>query len=243
MGVSPDYNSPYIQAGINAYLNWYALMWTKYSDRPLKTAFVPNVQDMRKAKDIMKDVKPPMLLASIARLEINEVMGGGAKKFHKIVTGIDQRKGTSVVRTLTPIRMGLLTNFRTDQGPDISKFIQMMLNSYPGTTFYFEDDTGLRIACRVYVDSGADFPQSDISNAGDMFLLEPVVSMTTYIGTREDMGLIRDIRVTWSEGKGGILTTMSKDLQTGEFRKMDSEDTNIKYTDPFDSTSSQWKGK
>jgi hypothetical protein len=241
MAATPDYESPYIQAAISAYLNWYAMEWTKYSDRPLKTAFVPNVADMRKAKDVVKSISPPMLLASIARLEINSVMGGAAKKFHKITTGINQHKGTSVVRSLIPIKMGLLTNFRTDNGADISKFIQMMLLTYPGTTFYFEDDTNLRVACRVYVDDGADFPQSDISNAGDMFLLEPVVSMSTYIGTREDRGLIREIRVKLNEGTGGIISTVSYDALTGEYVEIEPKD--IKYTDPFDRTSTQWKGE
>lgn len=241
MAVLPEYDSPYIQAAINAYLNWYAMEWTKFSDRPLKTAFVPNIADMRKAKDVLKNVEPPMLLASIARLEINSAVGGGSKKFHQITTGINQREGTSVVRTLIPIRMGLLTNFRTDNGTDIAKFIQMMLLTYPGTTFYFEDDTNLRIACRVNVDDGADFPQSDIANAGDMYLLEPVVSMTTYIGTREDRGIIREIKVRLKEGTGGILTTVSYDANSGEF--VEIEPKNIKYTDPFDRTSTQWKGE
>jgi hypothetical protein len=236
----PDFNSPFIEAGIKAYLDWYTLLWTRYSDRKLKATFVGNVADMRKAKDTIKNVESPILLAGIARIELDMNRGAGARRFQQILTGLDRSKGKSNISTLIPVRIGVVTVFRTDKGPEVKSFIEMMLNCYPGTVFYFEDDWGFRIACRVNIEDGQDFPAADIAGPGDMYQLEPVVSFNTYIGTVEERGLIRDIKVKYSAGTGGVATTIYVDEKTNALTELD--ETKMKYTDPFDKRSSQWKG-
>lgn len=238
--IKPDNNSPYIEAGARAYLRWVQMLWTQYSKRQLKTAYVGNVDDMRKFKDVVKDVIPPLLSIAFVRLELDQTRGAGARKFNRVLTGIDRNRGKSVIRRLTPVRLGFTVRFKTDDGREAVSFAQMMLNAYPGMTFYFEDNLNFRVACRLHLDEGYDLPPADISNAGDLYTMESVFSMDTYIGTVEEQGLIRSIQVRYSAGTGGVATTIFVDEATGKITELEESD--LEYTGPFDKTSSQWKG-
>jgi len=238
---NPDYNSPYIQAGINAYLNWIKLLWPSYCKRNIDTAFVGNVMDLRKAKDIMKEVRPPYLLVALARIELNTDMGGGAKRFHTINTGMDISRSKSVIRHMAPVRIGFVTRFVTDKGDETVSLASLFLNNYPGTVFYFEDNTGLRIGCRLNLDSSVDLPQADIGGPGDLYAIEPVISLNTWIGTTKEQGLVKTIKVNLNEGTGGVISTISLDVENGLVQDLDGKI--LKYTDPFDKKSSQWKGE
>lgn len=240
------YVSPFIEAGIQAYIQWFTNEWTKYQPdkhRKLKGVLLGNVTDLRKAQDTLKSegIKDlPRLHVAMARMELNGDRGGGAKRFHKINSMIDRDAGKSHVRTVVPVRVGLVTNFITDRADEVKLLSEAMLNNYPGTSFFFEDDVGFRMECRVFLDDGVDFPQQDISSPGDLYLVEPVVSMTNYIGTRTEVGIVREIRVRWKEATGSVITSVAVDAETGKTSPL-LEHT-VKYTDPFDKTSSQWKG-
>lgn len=235
-----DFSSPFIEASVIAYLDWLRFLWSSFSRRELTTAFVGNVDDMRKMKDTTKDVDLPTVAVAFARLEIDSAKGGGARKFNAINTGIDRDRGIAVMRRMIPVRMGFTVRVRSDQGNDIVRFVEAMLNEYPGYTFYFEDDLNFRVACRLNIDEGYDIPQNDIAGPGDVFTLETVFSMNTYIGRRREQGLIRKIKIDFNEGTGGSSTTIHFDKQTGRVEKL--TDTELNYTGPFDSKSSQWKG-
>lgn len=238
-----QYVSPYIQAGMQAYIDWYSMEWKKYvpeKGRELTGLLLGSISDMRKEQDTKQQIRNPRLKVAIARIEQNAERGAAAKRFHATTTMIDRTAGRAIVRRLIPCRVGLLTNFVTDRADEVEKFAQMMLNTYPGTSFFFEDDVGFRVECRCYLDQGVDFPQADSGNPGDLYTVEPVVSLTTYIGTTEEMGLIRKINVRLGEAIGPVTSTIHVDVDTGQVQALEPE--TLTYTGPFDSTSSQWKG-
>ncbi|QXV74106.1 hypothetical protein [Rhizobium phage RHEph12] len=238
-----EYVSPYIQAGIKAYIDWFSMEWKKYvpeKGRELIGVLLPNITDMRKEQDTKQKITNPRLKVALARIEQNGERGAAAKRYHATNTMIDRTAGRAIVRRLVPCRVGFVTNFVTDRADEVEKFAQMMLNNYPGPTFFFEDDVGFRVECRCYLDQGVDFPQADSSGPGDLYTVEPVVSLTTYIGTVEETGLIRKINVRLNEAIGSILTTVHFDVDNGLVQALEPE--TLTYTGPFDSTSSQWKG-
>lgn len=234
------YYSTFIDASIKAFQTWIITEWMKYSTRKLHTAVIGNITDLRKSNDVIKTQQLPTFLMSMARMELNSDRAGAAAKFREIVTSVDRARGIAVTRRLAPVRFGLMTSFRTDTGREVDQFAQMLMNSYPGTTFYFEDNTGLRVAARVYLDNGVDYPQADISGPGDIYEIQTVISMTTYIGPKTEQGLIRDIKVRYVEGTGPIVTTLSVDVATGDIKPLES--TIESYTDPFDKSKPVFRG-
>ena len=74
-----------------------------------------------------------------------------------------------------------------------------------------------------------------------MYVLEPVISLNTWIGTTKEQGLVREIKINLSEGTGGIISTISVDVENELFQDIDGK--TLKYTDPFDKKSSQWRGE
>lgn len=234
-----EYLSPFPEAGILAFQTWWAEKWKNYASRKLTIGIIGNGVDLRKADDIWHTQQLPTMLITPARFEIDGERGGGAVRFRTLATGINEETGTVVLRKMAPVRMGLTCSFRTDNYKEVQAFAELLLNSYPGHTFYFQDDTGFVVEARIYLDNGVDLPPMDVGNE-DLFVIEMVISMTTYIGSREEKGLIRSIEVRFLEGTGAPNVTIGVDVNTGAVIPL--EDLSLTYTGPFDTTSSQWKG-
>lgn len=234
------YMSPFPEAGIAAFQRWWAMQWQLYASSKLNVGIIGSTADLRRGNDIWHNQKLPTMLITPARMELNPDRGGGASRFQVLATGVDTTTGKVVIRRMAPVRMGLTCEFRTDDYKEVNAFTQMLINSYPGTVFFLEDDTGFRVECRVYLDNGVDLPMQAIEQPGALFVLNMVISMTTVVGTREEQGLIRSIEVRFKEGTGPSNITLSVDAETGKV--IDLEELELTYTGPFDSTSSQWKG-
>lgn len=235
------FQSPFIEAGAIAYMDWLRFLWSKtYNNSKLKAVFVGNVEDMRKAKDVVKNIEYPMVLVAFGRMELDMATGAGAARFRKFTSAIDRNRGVASISTATPVRIGFAVRFKSEKATDCMAYAEMMLQHFPGYAFYFEDDTGFRAACRLYIEEGYDIPQNDIGGPGDIYTMESVFSLRTYITTRERQGLIRQIKIDYEGGLGGITTTAHIDKLTGNVQKLDG--TTLDYTGPFDRNSSQWKG-
>lgn len=236
------YASPFIEASIQAYLAWIEQEWKKYvgeNGRRIKVVNVPNLADLRKIQDQTKNVENPLYLVALARIEPWTERGGIAKKFNTFATDVDRKSGSAIMRNMIPVRLGFMSQMRTDNFIEAVRYCEMLMNSQPGKVFTLRTGS-FSVESRIFFDPSFELPQAAMEGPGDLYIIELPCSITTWMGTSTEQGLIREITCTFIEGSGQYNIPISVDVESGRVLSLDQYSQN--YIDLFDSSSPHWKG-
>lgn len=239
MVANSEFHSPFSQGSMAAFLLWLEVEWAKYTKEKLSVSLVGNVADLRKIQDNTRTIRFPYVAVSLARIEINTDKGGLARRYNALTTSLDLARSKARVHRMTPVKIGFMAQFSTDNIDHVYTYASMLANNAPGPSFYLEDDTGFRIESRVIYDTTFDIPQADISSPGDKFVVEVPAYVTSYVGTVEEIGLIREIKVSLVNGSDTIFSKLQYDIKEKKINELQRFD--LKYTDPFDKSSTQWR--
>lgn len=237
------YNSPFLEASFTAMLAWFEIEYKKYqpsNSEPLTVAAVGNLQDLRKMQDVTRQIRFPYLAIAFAKLEPDLARGALARRFNKDYMRVPNAS-KAIVRSVIPVKLGFMLQFKTNDLQHILRFAEMMINNLPGPTFFFEDAYGFRVECKANFDPSFDLPQADISNPGDAYLVEIPASLTSYTGITFEQGLIHTIKVRYAAATGGIQSTTLVDIKDDKVLQLEKYQVN--YLELFDKDSPKWKGR
>jgi hypothetical protein len=229
------------EAGNQAFLIWLRTKWKEYNpNTPLMVDIAKTVTDLRQFSNTMGDVSYPYAIMSVARVAIDTEKGGMSKRFHTIKGAVNSNTGRATMYRLTPVKVGLVMQFRTDNIEDIWNFVTLMYDTAPGPALTIsETDSSFEFQCRANFTTDFDFPFESADN-GNYMSIDTTIVMNSWMGTSEDVGVIRTVNVTVNDGTlfDNQLVIDEVDGKVYPIPLMKKE---ISYTDVFDSTKRKYE--
>lgn len=234
------------QAIVSATVRWLSLKWYDFSvnalDRPLKVAVVDTPNAIRSFRRATGDdaLSYPFGLMTLVRLSLDTERGGFNKRFNNIGLSKDSRDVTAMVRSLTPVKMGLGLSLRTDRLDEVMAFSSMIFNHAPGPVLVIKDNYSFQYESRLFFDTDIDITEPESSEDGKKFVINFVISANSWDGVITNTPLIRNMQVSFNEGISGHRYSARYDVDNGntmvlsEFTREDR--------DMFDQDSNYYRG-
>ena len=227
-----------IKSTVAAFMLWLENEWSRYDNNDsLNVALVPNVEYIRQYRRLAQ-VEYPLGLMAMASINIDTEKGGFGKRFQNHERGRKQEDGTAFLANTTPVKVGCLFRFVSDNLDHILSLSSVFVDNNPGPSMVLKgNETGFRYECRVNINPDMEIPPLESGEDGKKYVIDTSIVMNSYMGRIRNAPLIKKIAVDYKTTSRE--NTLNLDLNAGQV--IDLERRTLNYKQLFDTTSPHFK--
>lgn len=220
---------------------WLSKSWEMYDARGSRLT-VDLARSAEDARSLLRgspdgEIRYPYCIGVLAALDADTARGAYSRKYIDVVT--NQDKENVQLENLTPVRLGVLLNFRSTSIEDVLRFAHIFITSAPRVAINLSDEsTDFIFECGIELEGSVALPQADMGHPAKHFSYDTTAIITTYTG------MIRN---------ASVIKTISMDIvnkthpSVNQIKLSDLEDLELiatnkkRYTDLFDTTSQHYR--
>lgn len=220
---------------------WLSNSWKQYDAKESELT-VDIARSLDDARSILRgspngEIKYPYCIGVLVNLDADTSRGAYSRKLVDVITNQDRE--SVQIENLTPVRMGVMLNFRSTSIEDVLKFAHLQITNAPRVAIRLSDEsTDFVFECGIEIEGSVALPQADMGHPAKHFSYDTTAIITTYTGMMRNASVIKSIRMD---------IVNKSNPSTGQIRLDSMEDLEVlastrkHYTDLFDPSSQHYR--